>query len=472
MGEGTKAKRCNTCAKRKIACDLKDPACSQCLLTGREFPGYHQPHVFLHQAFGTPSAKSGKQKVVASRVSRGKSQKAGLQKASSSTTGHRPIHHRAVKYTISNIAAPALSADGLLIQLIIGNFASSHEIGLVHIGDNSLVSLNSRMCGAWVTLLPELFAKSATRAGVLCIGARALGTAISGRLEKDESLIAESLDLVCRGLRALRELLISQEGASDVEVLSASMCLKITEVLLGTSHNGWSVHIHGIAELIKDRGPCNFVIGTAHQLFASFRIFLLLEYMQKRKSTFLASPEWLKVPFCNRSKSSMQTLLDAASPLPGLLEKVDKFRASQSVIEDSTAHEIHLELNAVVKDLRKWETDLTSALEGSLWWPVSSPSSENTNSVDEEAGFTIFYQFANILTANTMCHYWAFLAIALSEISLLEPCIQHLRQHEIPHAPVPKTLRARLNILSSLDRSSVLRARSFASIEKKGVVVS
>lgn len=194
--------------------------------------------------------------------------------------------------------------------------------------------------------------------------------------------------------------------------------------------------------------------------------------MQKRKSTFLASPEWLKVPFCNRSKSSMQTLLDAASPLPGLLEKVDKFRASQSVIEDSTAHEIHLELNAVVKDLRKWETDLTSALEGSLWWPVSSPSSENTNSVDEEAGFTIFYQFANILTANTMCHYWAFLAIALSEISLLEPCIQHLRQHEIPHAPVPKTLRARLNILSSLDRSSVLRARSFASIEKKGVVVS
>lgn len=100
----------------------------------------------------------------------------------------------------------------------------------MHIGDNSLVSLNSRMCGAWVTLLPELFAKSATRAGVLCIGARALGTAISGRLEKDESLIAESLDLVCRGLRALRELLISQEGASDVEVLSASMCLKITEV--------------------------------------------------------------------------------------------------------------------------------------------------------------------------------------------------------------------------------------------------
>lgn len=100
----------------------------------------------------------------------------------------------------------------------------------MNVRDKSAVSLNSRMCGAWVTLLPELFAQSAMGAGVLCIATRALGTAISGRLKKNPKMISDALNLVCGGLQALRAVLDEPERVCDVEVLAASMCLNITEV--------------------------------------------------------------------------------------------------------------------------------------------------------------------------------------------------------------------------------------------------
>ena len=100
----------------------------------------------------------------------------------------------------------------------------------MNVGDKSAVSINSRMCGAWVTLLPDLFAQSAMGAGVLCIATRALGTAISGRLEKDPNIISDALKLVCGGLQALRAVLDDPERVCVEEVLAASMCLNITEV--------------------------------------------------------------------------------------------------------------------------------------------------------------------------------------------------------------------------------------------------
>ncbi|PVH83515.1 hypothetical protein DL98DRAFT_412750 [Cadophora sp. DSE1049] len=275
------------------------------------------------------------------------------------------------------------------------------------------------MCGTWVTLLPDLFTQSAARAGVLCIATRALGTAISGRMTKDASLISEALNMVCGGLQALRAVLDEPDKVCDEEVLAASMCFNITEVLLGTSHNGWSVHVHGIAELIRDRGPSNFITGTAHHLFTGFRIFMLLEYMQKRKSTFLTDAEWLRVPFSVEPKSSMQTLLDAASPLPGLLEKFDRFCENDSIVESASTPEISDDLDAVQANLRNWEDELISAHESSLWWPVASSEFESPRSPKNAPVFPISYHFPNILTANTMTHYWAFLAITYSTISRL-----------------------------------------------------
>ncbi|KAG4419038.1 hypothetical protein IFR04_007814 [Cadophora malorum] len=276
------------------------------------------------------------------------------------------------------------------------------------------------MCGAWVTLLPDLFAQSAMGAGVLCIATRALGTAISGRVKKDSNLISDALNLVCGGLQALRAVLDEPEKLCDVEVLAASMCLNITEVLLGTSHDGWSVHVHGIAELIMNRGPAKFSTGIAHQLFTSFRIFMLLEFIQKRKSTFLSDAEWLSIPSSIGPKSSMQTLLDSASPLPGLLEKLDLLRKNQFAVDYAACQEIYVALETVQGDLRNWEDQLMTGHGSPLWWPVSSAVSKSKGEAEEEPVFTISYHFPNILIANTMTHYWAFSAITQSTLSRLE----------------------------------------------------
>ncbi|KAH7417884.1 hypothetical protein BKA64DRAFT_653068 [Cadophora sp. MPI-SDFR-AT-0126] len=412
-----KAKRCSTCATRKIACDMKHPACSQCLLTGRECPGYHQDHVFLQHSISRSS--SGKPKVTTLKKSRDTLNKTVSRKPLVGSFVSTTSHRSAVKYTLSTRPESPTSRDDILIQTIIENFTPFHEIGLINVGDKSAVSLNSRMCGAWVTLLPDLFAQSAAEAGVLCIATRALGTAISGRTNRDAGLISEALDLVCGGLQALRAVLGEPQNVCDVEVLAASMCFNITEVLLGTSHDGWSVHVQGIAELIRDRGPSSFVTGTAHHLFTSFRIFMLLEYMQKRKSVFLTEADWLRVPFSMEPKSSMQTLLDVASPLPGLLEKLDELSENRPAVQSSSVDEIIKELDNVQLSLQKWEADLKSAHDGPLWWPVSSAEYKRSPSHENELVFPISSQFPNILTANTMTHYWAFVAITNSTIARL-----------------------------------------------------
>lgn len=116
----------------------------------------------------------------------------------------------------------------------------------------------------------------------------------------------------------------------------------------------------------------------------------------------------------------MQTLLDTASPLPGILEKFDLLCKNQIAVDYAVVQEIYAALEIVQGELRNWEDQLISGHESPLWWPVSSTVSESRGEAEKERVFPISYHFPNILIANTMTHYWAFLAITQSTLSRLE----------------------------------------------------
>ncbi len=94
-------------------------------------------------------------------------------------------------------------------------------------------------------------------------------------------------------------------------------------------------------------------------------------------------------------------------------------QAQSPNLDRSLVVQLLLEFHSVLTNLHAWETGLCSFHSGSLWWPISSAFSFNSTDTHIDSTFPVSYHFPNILTANTLTHYWAFSAVVLSNIRLL-----------------------------------------------------
>ncbi|KAL7801097.1 hypothetical protein V8C43DRAFT_273283 [Trichoderma afarasin] len=396
MSEFRKAKRCSTCAVRRIACDQKTPSCSQCLLTGRSCGGYHRQTIFVEGDVGLRKSRR-----KAKDVPRSPSSLKGPEKKR-----RRQTAGPAIKFQVAQANETLSTEQDYLISVIIEHFTPAQERSLVRTVDGTAASLDSRVCGSWVTLLPEISARSLVHPDVLQFAIKSLGYSI---LRKTP----QALEAYGETLRLLKSSLAMAGEVSFEEILAIILCLTLAEVLLGTEHNGWSAHTRGVSKLVQEKGPEAFKTGVLHQLFTGFRIFMLLGAIQQRKESFLDEPAWKTEPFSSEPKSLMQSLLDEISGLPSLLQRLDAiFRSSQDYQKEEIVA-LYKDFDAQMLRLEDWEANLkTSTNSRVLWWPVASPQ-------DHETSFPISYEFANILVANTMSHYWSFLLVIQISISTL-----------------------------------------------------
>ncbi|QYT05454.1 Zn(2)-C6 fungal-type domain-containing protein [Trichoderma simmonsii] len=389
MSEFRKAKRCSTCAVRRIACDQKTPSCSQCLLTGRSCGGYHRQTIFVEGDVGFRKSRR-----KAEDVPRSPSSLKGLEKKR-----RRQTAGPAIKFQVAQANETFSTEQDYLISVIINNFTPAQERSLVRIVDGTAASLDSRVCGSWVTLLPEIVARSLVHPDVLQFAIKSLGYSILRKTPQALEAYGETLRLLKSSLAMAREV-------SFEEILAVILCLTLAEVLLGTEHNGWSAHTRGVSKLVQEKGPEAFKTGVLHQLFAGFRIFM-------RKESFLDEPAWKTEPFSSEPKSLMQSLLDEISGLPSLLQRLDVISESDKEHQKEEIVALYKDFDTQMLRLQDWEANLKISTNSRvLWWPVAS-------SQDHETSFPISYEFANILVANTMSHYWSFLLVIQISISTL-----------------------------------------------------
>ncbi|KAL7811201.1 hypothetical protein V8C44DRAFT_330946 [Trichoderma aethiopicum] len=416
MSDFRKAKRCSTCAARRVACDRKSPSCSQCLFTGRTCGGYHRQAIFVQGDVGTTKPRTRKAHAPddphppALRVDAQPPAKQGKTRRR-----RRRTKGPAIKYqVVSSHPSETLSSElDYLISLIIENFTPAEEKSLVSAVDGSAACLDSRVCGTWVTLLPTIVARTTVHLDVLQCAVRTLGYTILNKIPRALEEYGETIRLFTSTLG------IVGEGSFE-ELLAAILCLTVAEVLLGTEHNGWQAHTRGISTLIREKGPEAFQDGIAHQLFTSFRVFMLLEAIQHRGETFLDEPAWRTVPFSSEPRSLMQSLLDQISGLPSLLQRLDAISngSPKGQTEDIVA--LYKDFDAQMLRLEDWETNLNSGAESRLlWWPVALSSDTGT-------AFPISYEFTNVLVANTIIHYWGFLLVIQISLETLQAiCDKH-----------------------------------------------
>ncbi|KIW09949.1 hypothetical protein PV08_11725 [Exophiala spinifera] len=239
----------------------------------------------------------------------------------------------------------------------------------------------------------------------------ALSLVCLGRKHGDERLRREGTANYGRALHRLQDILSRGNLLFEEQTLASCMALSTFELLEVSGHNtgGWASHIEGIARLIQLRGPELHVSGLSHRLFLDFRSSCLTYSLATRRSTFLAQPDWLTVPWKVHPKSDLDRLRDMMAQLANLIAENERL--------DATADEKRAGIIGRGQELQSqldtWHGDLTRKHPGPLYYerPSSAPFLSRFASV-----FPTALHFQNFGIARIMVNYWAVLLLLYNGI--------------------------------------------------------
>lgn len=211
---------CNTCRVRKLGCDGKVPRCSQCVLTKRECSGYSQEWIFVQQDF--PSAEIRDPERQGARAK--EHNRSGPKIAPQETCVPSSI-------SIANGQDPFRSSIGRplphdLIDLVVRCYVPDDEVPFL---SDNLAQSRSRICGAWVEVLPNLSAQQDHNL-VLSSAVNALAISILHHKMGPQSREISCSEALYSAIRALRKGFATSDGSFHAEFAAASMCLALAEV--------------------------------------------------------------------------------------------------------------------------------------------------------------------------------------------------------------------------------------------------
>lgn len=135
----------------------------------------------------------------------------------------------------------------------------------------------------------------------------------------------------------------------------------------------------------------------------------MVQSVQSRKSAFIASKDWIDIPFSASPPSLMQQLINVSLVLPSLLERVDHLTEMSSALQNSEVSDLWHSFLHLFSRLEIWE----ESLHGQWMWsqPFSSDSRPSLLGAD--------IWFTDITKANFYMHLWAFQIICILELNHL-----------------------------------------------------
>lgn len=126
--------------------------------------------------------------------------------------------------------------------------------------------------------------------------------------------------------------ILDPSQSKRVEVLAATICMSDCEIMLKSAYSendqyyNWRGLVRGTAALVQERGPLSFAQYPDYQLFTrGFRGSGILEAIGRRQHTYLASPEWLTIPWSRGiDKDAIDLIWDIMAQIAGCLADVDQ----------------------------------------------------------------------------------------------------------------------------------------------------
>ncbi|KAJ9365595.1 transcriptional regulator family: Fungal Specific TF [Paecilomyces variotii] len=405
VGVAGKSKACNTCRKRKVACDLQRPQCSQCIKSNRVCTGYQRKRIFIfHQGtqethYETSINGPGASTTPVSRSTTSPYQESNITFFSTHTRGRRssPRTRNQISTLESNRSLLHVTYRKQLFNAYLRS----------HIPPSQLQSLGT----PWLALIPEL----ASPTEALETSTLALATSKLGRLNNDPILTRESLRLYTSALRQLQKALWDPGLMYRDETLAACMALAMYEMMECPSGDKSGVHA-------------------------------TLQDMHHHSPSYISSSTWTSIPWINIPKTEFDQFFDLFVRGPATFQAVDRLDGAEPLEKLRIALSIVHSCWELDADLATFYEQFEKSSLGPLYWPeFAKPriyrkgqrDTDNDYADDDDDDddawnnislFPISLHFPNLGTARTIILYWATLTMLWSGLYQLYGLIYALKE--------------------------------------------
>ena len=260
----------------------------------------------------------------------------------------------------------------------------------------------------------------------------ALSISRVGQGHKDVRLVHESTKLYGKALKELQLALFDAKRMHSDHVLMACMLLGLYEVFEGPAFNlrSWMAHAAGAARLVELRGPRRHQHWEGHHPFLASRIPTIYAAIVQRQATYLATQDWLTIPWEFQRRTYFDRAVDLGAMVPGILQKFDILRESDT---DTTR-----DLLQLLDECRDLQTRMDRWREGSK--DGASPRSVPHDPTDPDYPFEIDLWFGNHFFVHArLVNYTC--SLALSEVGNEILQAFPLRDQKMPQPLDPDRLR-------------------------------
>ncbi|KAI2627719.1 hypothetical protein GGR54DRAFT_429189 [Hypoxylon sp. NC1633] len=402
VGVAGKSKACNTCRIRRVKCDMRRPCCLKCINSKRPCGGYSRDVVFVNR---TPTAPEITAPLVLSEL-----------RAQQHTKDIRPnprieadLHylfaesphnsHQFRKYAVELLEATYLPTRPV-------SSSSRPEIGE---GSFSWVYRLTDLAGPSKSLDTSLFAFCLAQLHVTSTG---------------NASLYQCLDQYNTALQHLYSDLDNPEMRFREETLAAIIVLSTCELFVCPAENGWSVHAHGIAEILRLRDPEMASTPAWRHLFSRMRIVCTLEALTKRQAQILENDIWRQIVTESGISGALDEVYQMIADVPAILEQAAALPSTmdQLILQESAV--VAQSILAMVKHVESWHDRFWKASRAPRAWsvPSSAVNPADVNLSDKIFPFCFEFESVSVAVPVVMC--WSVAAQLYSNVIQIHNLVQ------------------------------------------------
>ncbi|OOQ90328.1 hypothetical protein PEBR_06366 [Penicillium brasilianum] len=430
---------CDECRRRRKKCDLNKPECLRCCKSGVKCSGPKDSRTFINRNATTLTQESDKKALVYALQNRRKPKSANANFESSSTstsTDDSPSRRTTLAVTKPSPPFDIISIDfpGRLTFLALINDFEPHPLGGVFRGDR--ISRGDPHYSSAALCIRALLRFTSLQIDSLNLPIFSLLATYMGNLRNDEELAQLAQSSYTSALKKSRPHIQqvienSQRSAKSKAKLEYILLLAIAFLFVNEneySETALSAHVGGVLSILELYGPKNFSSPHMRQAFSGFRGIFLSVRISRHTPTFLADPDWIRLPFLNTQKARMEFLHDVALQIPGLFYQTDRwldgrgnsaFNDSNQETSDSTDQNLELALSllndyrVIFNQLEDWESNWKASEQGPLYWHSDIPMPSKFVDVDSICipsfpDETYQIRFQNTQKAGLAVTFWSY----------------------------------------------------------------
>ncbi|KAF4280533.1 hypothetical protein KXW98_001881 [Aspergillus fumigatus] len=265
---------------------------------------------------------------------------------------------------------------------------------------------------------------------MLCTAFEAASLTFAGRREQIREVEAVGHARYVRVLRQLQTALNDPKQNKSTEVMVVVLLFTIIEAFKHSTKDSLLKHQLGGLQLLQARTPYRHRYGIDRSLYVDLRLYWVTAALVQSKPTFLASKEWLTVPWPGDapSKDILHRLLDIAVDIPAYLGQIDRFTAalhsgtvpSTELVAQQTA--LWDRATELQSRLNRWKTMFADTYPPGQAWEEPAADTATRPESDPQTTFpTFLYRdpatmrlrpapllvYPDLLSATCMTFYWA-----------------------------------------------------------------